>query len=230
MVTNKGLLTYVLQLGASPESIQVIGHGIDPSQYEDVTSKGIREELGFKEADQVIFFMGWLYEFCGLDIVIDQMELSGRHLKLLVIGKGEMAPLLRERASKNPNIVLLDWMPFNELPKYIMASDVCVLPFINNEITSNIVPIKIYEYLAAGKPVISTALPGVVQEFGHDGPVYYMNHPSEIISVLDDLMRGKGRTMRLEKVTDFLNEHSWDNKVMKFKGLITNSDLPIADN
>lgn len=226
MVTNHGLLTYALHLGAKPEETHVIGHGVDPSLYKGVEGNGVRNELGFREDDLVIFFMGWLYDFCGLDIVIDQMELSERKLKLLIIGKGEMAPLLRERASMNSNIILLDWKPFNELPKYIMASDVCVLPFINNEITSNIVPIKIFEYLAAGKPVLSTSLPGVVQEFGLDGPVHFMDHPREIISVLDKLINNKGQKLEMDKISEFVNEHSWENKVKKFKELVFDSEPP----
>ncbi|MDI6847454.1 MAG: glycosyltransferase [Candidatus Bathyarchaeia archaeon] len=45
----------------------------------------------------------------------------------------------------------------------------------------NIVPIKMYEYMACGKPVIVTKLPGIMKEFGHNNGVVYVNQPLEVL-------------------------------------------------
>ena len=53
----------------------------------------------------------------------------------------------------------------------ILSRYICLLPAHKNEIMMNIVPIKIYEYMAMGKPVIATKLPGLVKEFGEDSGI-----------------------------------------------------------
>lgn len=51
----------------------------------------------------------------------------------------------------------------------------------NNDVMRNIVPIKMYEYMACGKPVIVTKLPGIMKEFGHNNGVVYVNQPLEVL-------------------------------------------------
>lgn len=55
-----------------------------------------------------------------------------------------------------PNVELLGSKPVPDLPGYVAGFDVCMIPFLKNEFTRNIYPLKINEYLAAGKPVIAT--------------------------------------------------------------------------
>ncbi|MCK4733720.1 MAG: glycosyltransferase, partial [Methanophagales archaeon] len=52
---------------------------------------------------------------------------------------------------------------------------------IDDEKTRDIVPIKFYEYMAMGKPVITTKLPGVMTEFGEDHGVIYVDNPEDAL-------------------------------------------------
>lgn len=60
------------------------------------------------------------------------------------------------------NIKLLGEVPYKDLTKYLVSFDVCIIPFIINDLTLCTNPVKVYEYLAAGKPVVATAMPEVV--------------------------------------------------------------------
>ncbi|MHC1680318.1 MAG: glycosyltransferase [Methanomassiliicoccales archaeon] len=220
IVTNNKLLGYARSLGAGSDQLEVVGHGVDPSLYQGVDGKIIRNELGFKDDEIVLFFMGWLYNFCGLDSVADGLEAFGGKVKLLVIGKGEMYDSLKDKAKRNENIVLLEWQPFEELPKYIMASDICILPFIKNEITSNIVPLKIYEYLAAGKPVISTRLSGIVEEFKDEGIIHYIQNPEEIWRALKEVAGDATINNAREDLREFINKQTWESKTDAFKSVL----------
>jgi glycosyltransferase involved in cell wall biosynthesis len=66
---------------------------------------------------------------------------------------GELATL--------PNVHLLGQHPHNELVRYIHGFDVCIVPYVDSAYTATVVPTKINEYLAVGKPVVSTTLPAV---------------------------------------------------------------------
>jgi glycosyltransferase involved in cell wall biosynthesis len=60
-----------------------------------------------------------------------------------------------------PNIRYLGYKPYQELPRYLYYSDICIIPFKYNRITKATNPVKMYEYLAAGKTVVSSDLPEV---------------------------------------------------------------------
>jgi glycosyltransferase involved in cell wall biosynthesis len=60
------------------------------------------------------------------------------------------------------NVRLLGAKPYKNLPAYVRNFDVCLVPFKINKLTESVNPIKMFEYLAAGKPVISTPLPEVL--------------------------------------------------------------------
>jgi glycosyltransferase involved in cell wall biosynthesis len=66
---------------------------------------------------------------------------------------------------KRPNVHWLGQRNYEDLPAYVKAFDVCLMPFALNEATQNINPTKTLEYMAAGKPVVSTAVPDVVRNF-----------------------------------------------------------------
>jgi glycosyltransferase involved in cell wall biosynthesis len=81
------------------------------------------------------------------------------HVSIVLIGQADV-DVSRLRAE--PNIALLGPKPFADLPNYIRHFDVGVIPFVVNELTVAVNPIKLREMLAAGCPVVSTALPEVV--------------------------------------------------------------------
>ncbi len=107
------------------------------------------------------------------------------------MGKGELWDELQEikrSHGDDKRIQMVGWKPYEEIPDYIAASDICLLPAYKNQIMMNIVPIKIYEYLAAGKCVIATNLPGLRKEFGDGKGVVYIEDQKEVLSSALQLM------------------------------------------
>ena len=79
-----------------------------------------------------------------------------------------VGPTAKVDPAKLPQRANLHWLgqrPYEDLPAYTKAFDVCLMPFALNEATENINPTKTLEYMAAGKPVISTAVPDVIRNF-----------------------------------------------------------------
>ena len=67
---------------------------------------------------------------------------------------------------KAENFHHLGAKPYGSLPNYLKGFDVCLLPFVKNALTDNMSPTKTPEYLAGGKPVVSTPIPDVVSQYG----------------------------------------------------------------
>jgi len=191
LVINKALADYVRRL-YSRKTPEVVSAGIDTSKFNpQVSGLEIRSKLGYNERDFVLFFMGWIYKFSGLIEVAAELEKENSNLHLLVVGKGDMYSSLEKLSKRNDHIQILQWVPYESIPEYIAAADVCILPAHRNDVMNHIVPIKMYEYLGCGKPVIATKLPGLVREFGSNSGLIYISTPEETVDVADSLAKSR---------------------------------------
>ena len=109
-----------------------------------------------------------------------------------------------------PNIHYLGGKDYKELPNYISGWDVAIIPFAMNESTKFISPTKTPEYLAGGKPVISTPIKDVVHPYGANKLVHIASSPNEFIECGEKELRKSNRKTWLHKVDNFLAGNSWD--------------------
>lgn len=100
-------------------------------------------------------FVGGIGAWVDLDLIA---LAASSHPEWSVVLVG---PLLTDagRLRGLPNVHLLGPRPYRDLPAYLAAFDLCLNPFRVNRLTASVNPIKVYEYLAAGREVVSTALP-----------------------------------------------------------------------
>ncbi|GAA4755734.1 glycosyltransferase family 1 protein [Flavisolibacter ginsenosidimutans] len=108
------------------------------------------------------------------------------------------------------NIHYLGGKNYNELPSYIGGWDVAIIPFAMNESTRFISPTKTPEYLAAGKPVISTPIRDVVSPYGNNGLVHIVRNAEEFIAAGETELAKKRKSVWQKKVDEFLQGNSWD--------------------
>jgi UDP-galactopyranose mutase len=111
---------------------------------------------------------------------------------------------------KYDNIHYLGGKKYDELPNYIAGWDIAMVAFAMNESTKFISPTKTPEYLAAGKPVISTPIRDVVRPYGDNKLVHIVNNADEFIKAAEKELSKKRKSSWLNKVDDFLLYNSWD--------------------
>ena len=226
LVINEKLKDYVKELGASPERTQMLRAGIDIERFDPV-SKGdtIRQHYGLAKEDTVLFFMGWLYQFSGLKEVASQLaRIDNLHLKLLIVGEGdayEALQQIREKHNLKDRIILTGKKPYQEIPEFIAASSICLLPaYPDEKIMQDIVPIKMYEYMAMKKPVIATRLPGIIREFGEDNGVAYVDKPEDAVTKAMELIQS-GKIEELgQKARSFVEGYSWQSITDEFEKIL----------
>ncbi len=108
------------------------------------------------------------------------------------------------------NIHYLGGKKYEELPQYIAGWDIALVPFAMNESTRFISPTKTPEYLAAGKPVISSPIRDVVSPYGENELVHIVSNADEFIAAAETELNKKRKGQWLRKVDDFLAFNSWD--------------------
>jgi glycosyltransferase involved in cell wall biosynthesis len=114
-----------------------------------------------------------------------------------------------------PNIHYLGGKSYEELPTYLAGWDVAMMPFAINDSTRFISPTKTPEYLAGGKPVVSTPIRDVVSPYGEKGLVYIANTAQEFIKGIEQELTMENKQGWLKAVDTFLETNSWDNTVEK---------------
>jgi UDP-galactopyranose mutase len=144
-----------------------------------------------------------------LDIkLIDEVARLRPEWQLVMIG-----PVVKiEEASlpRRENIHYLGMKSYEELPAYLSGWDVALLPFARNESTRFISPTKTPEYLAAGRPVVSTSIRDVVRPYGQEGLVRIADEPEEFVRACEEAM-SEDAAARQSRVDGFLARSSWDS-------------------
>jgi glycosyltransferase involved in cell wall biosynthesis len=109
---------------------------------------------------------------------------------------------------QEPNMHLLGLRAYDGLPDVLRGADAALIPYSLNELTASIFPMKVYEYLAAGLPVVATPLPSLR---GVEGIVTAADAESTASS-LDELLAGDSPDARAER-SRLAAGHSWDARI-----------------
>jgi glycosyltransferase involved in cell wall biosynthesis len=227
LTINETLSEYVVELGADPLKTKVLPGGVDLQIFDPVRTNGrrMREKYGLAKDDFVLFFMGWIYDFSGLQEAVNELvryqELHPE-LKLLIVGEGDFYPALQEIVQVSPakdNIVLTGRVPYSDIPELIAAADIALLPAHDNEITRNAVPIKIYEYLAMHKPTISTKLSATEREFGRNCGILYIDKSEDAVAVALNLTDEDIQTLK-NQARQYIENYDWDRITDRFEEIL----------
>jgi UDP-galactopyranose mutase len=151
--------------------------------------------------------------FCGviderMDIeMLGQMADARPDWQFVMIGP--IVKIADEDLPRRNNIHYLGGKDYKELPAYIAGWDVAIMPFAINDSTKFISPTKTPEYLAAGKPVVSTPIRDVVRPYGELGLVHIASTAEEFVSACEQAMIEHNEE-RLSAADEFLSQISWD--------------------
>jgi UDP-galactopyranose mutase len=132
---------------------------------------------------------------------------------------GPVVKISPETLPRHPNLHWLGMKAYDELPQYISSWDVAMLPFALNDATRFISPTKTPEYLAAGRPVVSTPITDVVRPYGESGLVYIADGVDEFVAALEQALQTDVDALRREADL-MLSRMSWDSTVTQMRAEI----------
>ena len=115
-----------------------------------------------------------------------------------------------------PNVHFLGPRPYADLPGYLKGFDVTTVPFIFHDVTLRASPIKFYEYLASGVPVVASRLPDF-EPFAHLAGI--VTTPEEFVTALEDAIAYDTLDKRQARMAEAQN-HSWEVRFTQIDRLI----------
>jgi glycosyltransferase involved in cell wall biosynthesis len=116
-----------------------------------------------------------------------------------------------------PNVRWLGWKPYAELPRYVAAFDVGLCPYVESAYTRNVFPLKVFEYLAAGKPVVATGTPSLT---GMEPDVVLSDGPPSVVAAIEAALGSTSDADRARRMA-LASRNTWESRTERLLALIS---------
>jgi glycosyltransferase involved in cell wall biosynthesis len=200
LATSEELADDLTALGANP---LLVPHGVDVDHFRISAGPPPQDLEGLDHP--LVGYVGLLDDYISFDhlvAVADALE-SGT---LVLVGRANTDV---DRLVRHPKIRWLGQRPYDTIPLYLQAFSCCLVPFAQNRLTTGVNPIKLREYLAAGRPTVATAMPEVMP---YADVVTIADEPQKFAqAVLQTLSPGADDDASRERRRARVAGESWDN-------------------
>lgn len=224
------LSDYVIKLGAPENKVGLLPLGVDIRQFRpSVDSSDLKKKWKIKEDEPVILFIGTLFDFSGMDKFLSDFSLIKKEVpkaKLLIVGDGPQRSRLEniiKELKLEIDVIITGFQPFSAMPAYINMAAVGINPFLITGATRDIFPGKIIQFLACGKVIVATPLPGMKAFLPQDecGVVFADNGTDMAGKVVNLLQSPDYRHGLEEKALIYVQQtHSYDKIVHQLEVIL----------
>jgi glycosyltransferase involved in cell wall biosynthesis len=219
---------YIASLGLNRKLVTVIPNGVSASDFSP-TPLPVRDGR-----ISVLLYIGTLADWQGLDIVIRALPkiLEQHPVRLHIVGRGRsrQRKMLSKQIRKlgvEGSVIVQPAIPHHEIPALIAESDICIAPLGLNDrnVTQGACPIKVLEYMAAGRPLLASNMP-IVRELVREDMDALLFSPSDpddlarqVLSLLNDFELSKRLARSAsERVLSKFTWHESQKKLEKVYG------------
>lgn len=222
-------------MGLDGDRIQVIPNGADPKVfYPKPKEEKLLKHYGL-EGKIIIGFIGCFYPWHGLEYLcraIPGAVQEQPELHFLFVGDGDERPKLQDILDKNGmsgHVTFTGFVKHVEIPDYLSIMDIVVSPHAPwKEFFGS--PIKLFEYMSAGKPIVASAV-GQIAEVIQNGYSGILVTPGEIKELVDGVVLLAGKeSLRVELSTHarqtILDRYSWTSHANKIRGFLREESAP----
>ncbi len=161
----------------------------------------------------VIGFIGSIFEWLDYEL-IEWIARECPQWSFVFIGPQVVS--VDSEMENLPNVHFLGGRPYNEVPAYLQGFDVAWIPFAKHDVTTNASPIKFYEYLAAGRPVVATRLPELAE---FESVAELASRPDEFLAAIE-IALSDDSTERKKARMETARQHSWESRFDAVKELL----------
>ncbi len=184
------------------EKIKIINCGVNTEKFVPQEKRSLRKELNLPQDNWILIFVGNLIPIKGLDILIEaffQIVKERNKVLLIIIGKGQMEKEISKRIDEfklKGKVKLAGFKPHNELPKWLGASDILILPSLEEGFG-----LVALEAMSCGLPVVASQVGGLREfiENEKDGFLVKPGNSKEIAEKVKLLINNKNLYQRISK-------------------------------
>lgn len=220
VVITQKLKDLFAEKGIGTQKISVAPDGVDIAGFNiDVDSRRAREKLGLPQNKKIALYTGHLYEWKGADVMLGAARLLTDHLFVFVGGTEKDIVNFKKMATGMTNILIAGHKPHQEIPFWLKAADVLVLPNSGKEEISKYwtSPIKMFEYMAAKVPIVASDLPSIGEILNEGNAV--LVEPDNSVALakgIEEIMKNKTFAEQMaNRAFNDVQKYTWDNRAAK---------------
>jgi hypothetical protein len=233
MVTASSYKLYEMAKSQRKEknNVFLVGNGVDYDHFaanrQEISFDNPDDILGIKELNHpIIGYIGSVGEWFDFEL-IEKIATRFPTAFILVIGFvfPKLSKRVREIVREHPNVRFVGRKNYSNLAVYVNAFTASIIPFKIYNLTESVNPTKFYEYCAAGRPVITTALPELER---YQDVISYAHDHEEFLEFLESIVILKTKKQDQDRLRNIAKENIWDRKVQaiidilfKFTGVIS---------
>jgi glycosyltransferase involved in cell wall biosynthesis len=200
------------RLRKSNKNVYCIPNGVDWDHFGAKAYTEMKEQSGIPHPR--VGYLGAIHHWFDLDLIKYLLD-ALPEIHLVIAGPKQRADLTA--LSEHPSLHLLGRVSVEQAPSCIEAWDVCLIPFIPNDLTLNISPLKFFEYCSRGKPTVSIPIQQLKQ-YEHLCYLYH-DHNSCVDSIRKALSEAPDLKQERRKLAQ---QHSWEGKLQEMFQHIAN--------
>lgn len=203
----------------SPDAVD-----LDKFQIKD-TQEEARKKLGLPKELKLIMYTGHLYSWKGVDILAESAKSLDADARIVFVGGMEKdITLFKEKYGHIKNIMILGNKPHQDIPLYLRAADVLIIPNSAREEISQLYtsPMKLFEYMASGTPIVASRLPSLIEVLNDENSTLVTSDDPEDLSrgIVDVLSSSKKSSfMALQALKD-VEQYSWKKRAKNILNFI----------
>ena len=188
-------------IGVAEDRLRCVRNGFDPARLQSPVAVGdAKRLLGLDPGRRTVVYTGRLNHKKGLALVVEAARLRPDHLFLLVGSHGDGPIEALARGVENVRVV--GWQPAEALGRYIFAADVLLIPPSWKplaEFGSTVLPLKLFLYMASGRPILAGDTPDIREVLRHDDNAVLCrpDDAAALAGALGSLARDPARAARL---------------------------------
>jgi len=191
IVVSDGFRANLIGRGVPADKVHTVRNGVRPGDFDPGAraDAGLRARLGVGRVDCLVLYAGTHGISQGLISVTDAAaQLSREPIRFAFVGDGADKQRLQHRVAELGlgNVVMLPGVPHEQVPALLAAADICLVPLRDVPLFSAFIPSKMFEYLAAGRPVVG-ALAGEGAQILREAGAWVV--PPEDSAALADAIR-----------------------------------------
>jgi len=225
VVTSSILKEHYIKEGISERKILVAENGVDLKVFKIINQLDARKELNIPKDKKIICYTGALSEWKGVFILADSMKLLPEYLLYVVGGNELQQKEYLEFIQKKgvSNIVAVGQVKPSLIPLYLAAADVVVLPnILNTNEAWYTSPLKLFEYLSSGKPIVATDIRPTGDILNNQNAMLVKsNDAHELANGIKRVIEDKELSRRIvEKAQETVKHYTWDKRAEKIINFI----------
>ena len=203
-LVNKIIIPHVSYRNFIPNKfhskIEIITNGVDFELFQKI-NKPIEKIKKIKKP--IIIYIGAISEWFDFDLI--EYLLNNSSYNFVLIGPVSKNAINRlDELSKHNRLHFFNAINHEEIPHYLFEANVCIIPFIKNELTESVLPNKLFEYSAAGKPSVMTNFNAYLSEFSD-----FVSITSEKDKFLNKIKNQIENPQSEEKLKEFAMSFDW---------------------